>query len=79
MRNVEMYWYWTAFFAICAAKSWLPFGVILFIGSIFLMISAAITIIFIPVAVVIARSATFLIWPVGARVITKNRKKVHRY
>lgn len=51
---------------------WLPIGIILFILNIGTMIACAITIIGIPVAVVIAKSCKFLIWPVGAKVITKE-------
>lgn len=51
---------------------WLPIGVITFIFNIALMIGCAITIIGIPAAVVIAKSSKFLLWPVGAKVITKE-------
>jgi len=63
---------------VIANLIWLPIGVILFICNVFLMIGAAVSIIGIPVAVVIARSSTFLIWPVGARVITKEEAEVLR-
>ncbi len=63
---------------VIANLIWLPIGVILFICNVFLMIGAAVSIIGIPVAVVIARSSTFLIWPVGARVITKEEADVLR-
>lgn len=57
---------------------WLPAGVIGFILNIGLMIACAVTIIGIPVAVVIAKSCTFLLWPVGARVITKQEAETLR-
>ncbi|MCM1193302.1 MAG: hypothetical protein NC123_09435 [Butyrivibrio sp.] len=52
---------------------WLPIGIITFILNIGTMIVCAISIIGIPVAVVIARSCKFLLWPVGAKVITKDK------
>lgn len=52
---------------------WLPVGVLTFILNIGVMIAAAITIIGIPFAVVVARSCKFLLWPVGAKVITKEQ------
>ena len=51
---------------------WLPFGICFFLGNIALMIASAITIIGIPQAIVIARSCKFLLWPIGAKVITKE-------
>lgn len=57
---------------------WLPVGVISFILNIGLMIACAITIIGIPFAVVIAKSCTFLLWPIGARVITKQEAETLR-
>lgn len=51
---------------------WLPFGIGFFLGNIALMILSAITIIGIPQAVVIAKSCKFLLWPIGAKVITKE-------
>lgn len=57
---------------------WLPIGVILFILSVFEMIALAITIIGIPAAVVVARCATFWIWPIGAKVITKEQEETLR-
>lgn len=57
---------------------WLPIGVILFIFSVFEMIALAITIIGIPAAVVVARCATFWIWPIGAKVITKEQEETLR-
>lgn len=57
---------------------WLPFGIISFVMNIVLMLGAAITIIGIPVAVVIARSSKFLLWPIGAKVITKDQAETLR-
>lgn len=57
---------------------WLPVGVISFILNIGLIVASAITIIGIPIAVVIAKSCTFLLWPVGARVITKQEAETLR-
>ncbi|MCM1187658.1 MAG: hypothetical protein NC251_13975 [Lachnoclostridium sp.] len=57
---------------IIANILWLPFGIITFIANIGAMIVCAITIIGIPFAVVIARSSIFLLWPIGAKVITKE-------
>lgn len=57
---------------------WLPFGIVTFIANIGLMIASAITIIGIPVAIVIAKSCTFLLWPVGAKVITKEEAETIR-
>jgi len=51
---------------------WLPFGICTFVVNIATMIACAITIIGIPCAIVIAKSCTFLLWPVGAKVITKE-------
>ncbi len=51
---------------------WLPFGLIMYVGMIVEAIVMAITIIGIPVAVVLVRSAKFIIWPIGAKVITKQ-------
>lgn len=51
---------------------WLPFGVATFLANIGLMIVCAISIIGIPAAIVIARSCKFLLWPVGAKVVTKE-------
>lgn len=50
---------------------WLPFGIGTFIANLGLMIVCAISIVGIPAAVVIARSCKFLLWPVGAKVVTK--------
>lgn len=51
---------------------WLPFGILCFLLNIASMIACAITIIGIPIAVVIAKSCKFLLWPVGAKVVTKE-------
>ena len=52
---------------------WLPVGIVMFIGNILMAVGMAFTIIGIPVAIVLVRSAKFLIWPVGAKVITKEQ------
>lgn len=57
---------------------WLPIGIILFVVTIVETVAAAITIIGIPVAVVLARSAKFIIWPIGAKVITKQQVETIR-
>lgn len=51
---------------------WLPFGICFFLASIIEMIASAITIIGIPAAVVLAKSCKFLLWPIGAKVITQQ-------
>lgn len=51
---------------------WLPFGICFFLASIVEIIGLAITIIGIPAAIVIAKSCKFLIWPIGAKVITQT-------
>lgn len=57
---------------------WLPFGICFFLGNILVMIASAITIIGIPNAIVIAKSCKFMLWPVGAKVITKDEWKTIR-
>lgn len=57
---------------------WLPLGIITFIGSIGVMLICFISIILIPVGVVIAKSCTFLLWPIGAKVITKEEAEAIR-
>ncbi len=52
---------------------WLPFGLIMSIIFILSGIAAFITIIFIPVGVVYVRMGKFLIWPIGAKVVSKSR------
>lgn len=54
---------------------WLPVGIGLLLGSIAEMLICCLTIILIPYAVVIAKSCKFLIWPIGAKVITKDEKQ----
>lgn len=51
---------------------WFPFGLVTFIASIGHMILCFVSIIFIPVAIVIAKSCVFLLAPIGAKVITKE-------
>lgn len=63
---------------VIANLLWLPVGISLFIGNILLAVGTALTIIGIPVAIVLVRSATFLIWPVGAKVITKEQAEILR-
>lgn len=57
---------------------WLPFGIAAFVVSIGTMIVCTITIILIPVAVVLAKSCVFLLWPVGAKVVTKEEAEAIR-
>lgn len=52
---------------------WLPIGAIMFLFSIAEIVVMACTIVGIPVAVVVAKSSTFLLWPVGAKVISKEQ------
>lgn len=59
-------------FGFIANIIWFPFGLVTLIGNIGLMLVCCITIILIPVAVVLARSCKFLLWPVGAKVISKE-------
>lgn len=51
---------------------WLPVGIITFLGNIGLMIACTISIVGIPAAIVLAKSCKFLLWPVGAKVVTKE-------
>ena len=51
---------------------WLPFGIFALLANLGLMIVCAISIIGIPVAIVLAKSCKFLLWPVGAKVITQE-------
>ncbi|MCH5272679.1 MAG: hypothetical protein J1E35_03305 [Lachnospiraceae bacterium] len=60
------------FFGTLVNILWLPIGFVMFIGSVGTIIVCCISIIFIPVAVVVAKSSQFLLWPVGAKVITKE-------
>lgn len=52
---------------------WLPIGLILSIIHIVFGIIAFMTIIFIPVGVVYVRMGKFLIWPIGAKVVSKKK------
>lgn len=63
---------------VIANLLWLPVGIALFIGNVLLAVGTALTIIGIPVAIVLVRSAKFLIWPVGAKVITKEQAEILR-
>lgn len=51
---------------------WIPFGLIGFVAYVVTAIGCAITIIGIPAAIVWARAAKFIIWPIGAKVISKE-------
>ena len=51
---------------------WLPVGIITFLGNIGLMIACTISIVGIPAATILAKSCKFLLWPVGAKVVTKG-------
>lgn len=57
---------------------WLPFGVFLCITYMFAAVGLAITILGIPFAIVLFRSAIFLIWPVGAKVVSKEEANIAR-
>jgi uncharacterized membrane protein YccF (DUF307 family) len=52
---------------------WLPLGLIMTIVFLFWGIICFITIIFIPVGIVYVRMGRFIIWPIGAKVITKKQ------
>lgn len=51
---------------------WLPFGIVTFISNIGAMLVCFVSIILIPVGIVLAKSCMFLLWPVGAKVVTKE-------
>ena len=51
---------------------WLPFGICIFLGNIVLMLSCFISILFISVGVVLAKSCKFVIWPIGAKVVSRE-------
>lgn len=51
---------------------WFPFGLIAMIFSLAEMIACFLSIIFIPVGIVLARSCYFMLFPIGAKVITKE-------
>lgn len=51
---------------------WFPFGVIGLLISITEMLACFLSIIFIPVGVVLARSCVFMLFPIGAKVITQE-------
>ena len=51
---------------------WFPFGLGMLIANLGLMLACFLSIIFIPVGIVVARSSVFLLTPIGARVITKE-------
>lgn len=52
---------------------WLSIGLILSIIHILFGIAAFVTIIFIPVGVVYIRMGKFLLWPIGAKVVSKKQ------
>ena len=52
---------------------WLPFGLVLSMIFILSGIIAFITIVFIPVGVVYVRMSKFLLWPLGAKVVTQKQ------
>ena len=60
------------FFGTLVNIIWLPIGIIMLLGTIGTMILLCVTIIGIPVAIVLAKSCKFLLWPVGAKVISKE-------
>ncbi len=57
---------------------WLPFGIASFIANIGAMLLCFVSIILIPVGIVIAKSCKFLLWPVGAKVVTKETAEMAR-
>lgn len=64
---------------IIANVLWFPFGLILMLASIVEMLACFISIIFIPAGIVLARSCTFLLCPIGAKVITKDEYRAILY
>ena len=54
---------------------WFPFGLIGFAMNIGVMLACFVSIIFIPVGIVLARSCVFLLAPIGAKVITQEEKQ----
>ena len=58
---------------IIANIIWFPIGLMLTIVFILLGIVCFITIIFIPVGIVYIRMGRFIIWPIGAKVVTKKQ------
>lgn len=58
--------------SVIANIIWFPFGLIMAITDIILAIACCITIIWIPVGIVYFRCAKFIIFPSGARVVTKE-------
>ena len=57
---------------IIANIIWFPFGLLMLLSNIAMMIALCLTIIFIPVAVVLARSSLFLLTPIGAKVVSRD-------
>jgi uncharacterized membrane protein YccF (DUF307 family) len=60
-------------FGMLANLLWLPFGIVLAVTYIVLAVVAFITIVGIPLGIVYARLAKFVIWPVGAKVVTTKQ------
>ena len=58
---------------IIANIIWFPFGIFLSLGYIVLGIFAFITIIGIPIGVVLVRMGLFVLFPIGAKVVTKGQ------
>ncbi len=58
---------------IIANIIWFPFGIFLSLGYIVLGIFAFITIIGIPIGVVLVRMGLFVLFPIGAKVVTKDQ------
>ena len=61
------------FFGFLANLLWLPCGISLFVGNLGLIVLCFVSIICIPTGIVLARSCVFLLWPVGAKVISKEQ------
>lgn len=55
---------------------WVPIGIFLAMVYIFSGIASCITIIGIPAGIVYCRSAKFVIWPIGAKVVSKKQAYV---
>ena len=52
---------------------WLPIGLILTLGFFLLGLLAAITVVGIPIAIVYVRMGKFLLFPIGAKVVSKKQ------
>lgn len=51
---------------------WLPIGIFIFIVNIGVLLACFVSIIFIPVGIVLAKSCKFLLWPIGAKVVSHD-------